>query len=224
MKKINDYKSLNDEQSQNYYADHTPKGKLLANRFDLDSPMYKLILCLATFIKIVTSQIEVLIKNWNINKTEELLSEWEADAKIPERFPRRETLADRREAVKRLISRVPVYNIRDSEQTVNDYTTFERYIEIMTGITVEITNGDTVGASFPLQFPVVFGAEFYGSLSHFTIKVPGEGQPPNNFFPLPFPVIFFNPGLAQAQIDLLTRVVEEIIPAYCSYEFELLPT
>ena len=96
-----------------------------ANRFDSDFPEYKFILCIATFIKVVSSQIFQLMTNWNINKTEELLPEWEESAKLPERYPLRETLADRREAVKRLISKVPVYNVRDGSQTVDDYTTFE---------------------------------------------------------------------------------------------------
>ena len=161
--------------------------------------------------------------NWNINKTEELLPEWEESAKLPERYPLRETLADRREAVKRLISKVPVYNVRDGSQTVDDYTTFERYVEIMTGITVTIENGRTAGAEFPLDFPFFFGTDFFDALFHFFIKVPVPGEPTNNDFPLDFPIVFFNPIIPDATIELLTKVLEDVIPAYCSFEFEADP-
>lgn len=198
-----------------------PKGKLTANRFDSDSWIYKLLLCLSMPIKIVSGLIEDLARNVNIDTANELLENWETSVKIPELIPRLTDIEDRRNAVKRKVSKYPVFQLADYT-SFDEYSTFENYIFLMTGLIIEIERAtDRPSRSgFPLIFPVVF--EFASGRRNFLfyIKVGVEGSTANNQFPLPFPVSFFDPAIPDATKELLDKVLGDIFPTFCGWIYE----
>lgn len=222
MKKITSFKSYNDEQAQNYLAQSYPKGKMFANIFDKAKNIYNYILSLSTWIKVVTGQLFILAKNRDINQIDELLTEWETSVKLPERYPILDTIEKRRDAIKRLVSKVPVYNIRDGIS--NDNTTIENYIEKVLDITVEIVSAGSIliASSFPLSFPLVFGLPYAKRQLLLIVKVDIGGGAANNQFPLPFPVQFFDAEIPQATKDLLALALEDTVPSYQNWEYEIL--
>jgi len=220
MKSIIDFQTFTNDQSAHYLADHYPKGKLTGKRHDSNSVIYKFILSISTFIKIIIGYIYILAKNRDINQSEELLTEWETSVKIPDVIPRRETLAGRRCAVECLVRKIPVYNIDDG--IVNIKTTFSEYINCLTGLEVEIRTAqvDGTGSIFPMEFPVIFG--FGGGVGGFVfiIGVPVSGQAANNVFPLEFAVSFFNPKIPDATMKYLDLILDRVIPSFCRWEYE----
>jgi hypothetical protein len=222
MKTIKSFKSFNDEQSQNYLAQSYPKGKMFANLYDKNKVIYNMVLCLSQFIKIVTGQLFTLVKNRDIQQADELLLEWEKSVKLPERYPILETTEERRGAVERLISKVPVYNIRNG--TVDDDTTIENYIEKVLGLYVEIESaGQTVTtSSFPASFPVAFGIPYAKRQLLLIVKVDIGGGAANNQFPLPFPTQFFDAQIPDATQELINLALEDVVPSYQNWEYQIL--
>jgi hypothetical protein len=221
-KQIKSYRSFNDEQSQNYNAQGYPKGKMFANIYDKSKNIYKYILSLATWIKVVTGQLFTLAKNRDIDQADELLPEWEASVKLPERYPILGTIEKRRIALKRLISKIPVYNIRNGG--IDEETTIENYIEKVLDIIVEIESagGQTVTNSFPAPFPIIFGIPYAQRQLLLIVKVDVGGGAANNQFPLPFPVQFFDAQVPQATQDLLDLALEDTVPSYQNWEYDIL--
>lgn len=222
MKQIKSFKAFNDEQSHNYLAQGFPKGRFFANIYDKSKNIYKFVLSLSIWIKVVTGQLFTLAKNRDIDQVDELLTEWETSVKLPERYPIRDTLENRRIALKRLISKVPVYNIRDG--IVNDETTIENYIDKVLGETVEISSagGIATTSTFPIDFPIIFGIPYAKRQLLLIVKVDIGGGAANNQFPLPFPVQFFDQEIPQATKDLLELALEDTVPSYQNWEFEIL--
>jgi hypothetical protein len=221
LKTFNSFKKFNDTQSQNYLAQSMPKGKLTANRFDSDSWIYKLLLCLSLPIRVVSGLIEDLAKNVNIDTVNELLEVWETSVKIPELTPRLTDINDRRNAIKRKISKYPVFQLADYT-TFDEYSTFENYIYIMTGLTIEIERATDrpSPSAFPFTFPMVFVISEGRRNFLFFIKVGVEGSAANNQFPLPFPISFFDPAIPDATIELLDKVLGDIFPTFCGWVYE----
>jgi len=108
----NSYLPLNDQQSEYYLAGFLPKGKLFARKYDSSSNLYKLLWCVAEFIKQITAQIYVLFYNRNPAISVELLPNWETSVGIPAVIPRLTTIAQRQAAVVQLLSKIPVINIQ----------------------------------------------------------------------------------------------------------------
>lgn len=219
-KSINSFQTFNEDQSAHYLADHWPKGKLTGKRHQSDSVIYRFILSLSTFIRIFIGDLFILVRNRDIDKAEELLPEWEESVKIPEEIPRRDTLEGRREAVKCLISKIPVYNIDDGN--VNIKTTFEDHVRCLTGIDISIRTSQVsgTGSQFPMAFPFNFGIGSPIGAFVFIIEVPVPGAPANNSFPLPFPVQFFTPKVPDATMELLDLILDRVIPSFCRWEYE----
>lgn len=219
-KKITDFNNFKDDDSARYLANHWPEGKLFARKLDNTSVIYKFIKSIASFIQIITGQIHTLAKNRDIQKAYELLEEWETSVGIPEQIPRLSTLADRRNAVQCLYSKIPVYNL-DNKVGIDPCTTIENYILCLTGIDVTIRTGQVPdGSEFPIGFPITFGiTATYGNFL-FIIGVEVVGASANNSFPLPFPVSFFDPQVPQATMELLDKVLERVIPSFGYWIYE----
>jgi hypothetical protein len=219
-KNLSSFKSFTDDQSQAYLADHFPHGKMFANRHKPSSILYKIILSIGYWVRLFSGQLYTFVKNLDIDQADELLEEWEESVGIPDNIPRLTTLAERRTAVKRLISKIPVYNIDDGE--VDEETTYEKYIEDLTGISVTIRTArvDGTGSVFAMSFPVNFGIGTARGDMKFIIEVPVDGEEQNNDFPLPFPVQFYEPSVPQATQDLLDTVLKRIIPSFCRWTYE----
>jgi len=217
-KRITDFKAFDDKKSQNYLASHTPKGRLFGKRFSDSSNIYKLIMALATFIKLVTGQIETLARNRDISQASELLPEWETSVGIPSKYPRRSTTSGMREAIERKVSKIPVYNVQTSGSAPID-TTIEEYVRKITGISITITF-DEPQAGFPIAFPIVFDLTGGTDAFYFRIHVPVEGSSLNNQFPIPFPVSFFEPQIPIATQELLDIVLNDVIPSNADWVYE----
>lgn len=138
MKHISNFIGFTDIQAQNYLASHLPKGRLTARRFDSTSVLYKLIYCIADWIKQVTSQIYTLAYNRDITQAYELLTEWETSVSIPLIIQRQASVAARRLAVKQLISKIPIVNYQPVGFSGDVKTTVENYVYNLTGLTIHI--------------------------------------------------------------------------------------
>jgi hypothetical protein len=221
MKNFNSFKKFNDAKSQNYLAQSTPKGKLLANRFDSDSWIYKLLLCLATPIKILTGLVEDLAKNVNIDTIDQLIEEWETSVKIPELYPRLTDIEDRKNAIKRKISKYPVFQLKDFTD-FDEYSTIENYVYIMTGITIKIERAvdRPYEDGFPLPFPIQFQISSGRRNFLFFIIMELDAEPANNAFPIPFPISFFEPTIPEATQELINKILRDVFPSYCGWVYE----
>jgi len=110
-KQIASYNPLTDLQSQQFLSQFLPKGKLFAQKNTSTSILYKLLYCIADWIKQITSQIYVLIYNRSPYLAVELLPECEASVGIGTVIPRLSTIAQRQTAVVTLLSKIPIINI-----------------------------------------------------------------------------------------------------------------
>jgi hypothetical protein len=221
MKSFNSFKKFNDEKAQNYLAQSMPKGKLTANRFDSNSWIYKLLLCLALPIKILTGLVEDLAKNVNIDTVDQLLEEWETSVKIPEIIPRLTTIAERRNAVKRKISKYPVTQLKEYT-SFDEYSTVENYVYLMTGIEIEIERAidRLFGEGFPYPFPIEFQLSTGRRNFLYYIKIELDAAPANNQFPISFPISFFEPIIPEATQELLNKILRESLPGNCAWVYE----
>ena len=222
-KSILSFQPLNEEQSTHYLADHYPKGRLWAKRHVKDTVFYNFILTLSTVFKIFFGDLFNLVKNRDIDQADELLLEWEESVGIPEHISRRDTIEGRREAVKCKKSKIPVYNIDNGIVPVE--TTFENYVKCLTGIEIEIRTAQVEGngSEFPMEFPVTFGiGSAIGNL-YFIVGVPVVGDFANNFFPMPFPINFFDPSVPDATVELLDLILDDVIPSFCYWVYEAIP-
>lgn len=220
-KSIRDYQYFREDEAQNYLAEHWPKGKLTAKRFNGGSKIYDYIKALARFISYISSQIFIFAQERDIQKADVYLEDWEKSVKIPEEIPRRSTIEGQRNAVQCLVSKIPVYNIDDG--IVDECTTFEYYVECLTGIQVSMRTArvDGTGSIFPMEFPFRFGTGGPKGNFIFIVTVPVVGAPANNFFPLPFPVQFFTPVIPQATMELLDLVLDRVVPSFCRWQYEV---
>lgn len=219
-KSIISFQPLTEDQTTHYVADHYPKGRLWAKRHVKNTVIYNFILTISTVFKIFFGDLFALVKNRDINQANELLEEWEASVRIPEHIPRRDTIEGRREAVFCKKSKIPVYNIDNGIVPIE--TTFENYVRCLTGIEIEIRTAQIEGdgSAFPLIFPVEFGiGAAIGSFT-FIIGVPIVGDFANNFFPIPFPINFFDPSVPDATVELLDLILGDVIPSYIYWVYE----
>jgi hypothetical protein len=222
MKKLNDYVTMTDKEAQTYLANLFPSGKLFGNKHDPDTNIYKYILCLSTFVKIVSGQVYDFLRNLDANQIDSLMTEYEESLKLSERFARRSTIEDRRTAVKRLKSKIPVYNVDDG--LVNIQTTIENFVSAVTGIVIEAEGQySTVSTSaFTIDFPVQFGSPATTRRFTLTVRVDTGGDLANNIFPLPFPVRFFDDDITETLRAILDNVLDEVVPAFMAWEYTIL--
>ena len=216
---IRSFKPYSDTEAARYLASHYPKGKLTAKRYLAGSVLNNLIVGCARFVSIVMGQIFDLAKNRDIDQADELLPEWEESVGVPEQIPRRDDLDGRREAVRRLRSKVPVYNIQSGDRVVDAYTTIEEFVRLTTGEVITISKSE-VGSSFPVSFPIQFS--FTGGRVNFflIIGVLVEGTPANNQFPLTFPMSFFDPSVPEATQDKIDKALEKVVPSFMDWTYQ----
>lgn len=219
-KSILSFQPLNESQSEHYVADHYPKGRLWSKRHVKDAIIYNYILTLSTVFKLFFGDLFNLVKNRDISQASDLLEEWETSVRIPEHIPRLDTIECRRAAVKCKKSKIPVYNIDNGVVPIE--STFENYVKCLTGIEIEIRTAqvDGTGSVFPMEFPVEFGVGAAVGSFTFIVGVPVGGDFANNFFPMPFPINFFDPKVPDATIELLDLILDDVIPSFCYWVYE----
>ena len=220
IKSILSFQPLNESQSMHYAADHYPKGRLWSKRHVKDTIIYNFILVLSTVFKLFFGSLFTLVKNRDINQADELLEEWEKSVRIPEHIPRRDTIEGRREAVMCKKSKIPVYNIDNGIVPIE--STFEHYVKCLTGIEIDIRTAQVegTGSIFPMEFPIEFGIGAASGGFVFIVGVPVVGDFANNFFPMPFPINFFDPKVPDATIELLDLILDDVIPSFCYWVYE----
>jgi hypothetical protein len=221
-KSILSFQPLNESQSEHYVADHYPKGRLWSNRHVKDTIIYNYILVLSSVFKLFFGDLFNLVKNRDINQADDLLKEWETSVRIPENIPRRDTIEGRREAVKCKKSKIPVCNIDNGIVSIE--STFEEYVRCLTGIEIEIRTAQVegTGSVFPMEFPIEFGIGAATGSFVFIIGVPLIGEYTNNFFPMSFAINFFDPEVPDATIELLDLILDDVIPSFCYWVYEVI--
>ena len=218
-KNIKAFYAFDDIQSQNYYAESMPKGRLTGKRFDNNSNFYKMIFCIADFIKQITAQLFSFAKNLDINQTDELLTEWETSVNIPKNIPQLSTVANRQVAVQQLISKIPVYNYQGLSYS-EIKTTIENYVLVITGIVITITFLPTGVPTFPLVFPYTFLIPPNAQFLVFVINV--QGQITQNYsFPLIFPVNYYSNVFPPEKKQILDLILPNIIPSFCTWQYNV---
>ncbi len=219
-KSILSFQPLTEDQTTHYVADHYPKGRLWAKRHVKNTIIYNFILTISTVFKIFFGDLFALVKNRDINQANELLEEWEASVRIPEHIPRRDTIEGRREAIFCKKSKIPVYNIDNGIVPIE--STFEEYVRCLTGIEIEIRTSQVegTGSVFPMEFPIEFGIGAAIGSFVFIVGVPVVGDFANNFFPMPFPIQFFDPSVPDATVELLDLILGDVIPSYIYWVYE----
>lgn len=221
MKNIKSFRSFSDEESHSYLAQAYPDGKMFGKRFDPDSIIYRHIFSLANFIKLTTGQIFTIAKNTNIDEADELLPEWEDSVFIGSKYSQLDTIEKRRAAIKRKISKTPVYNLRPVD---DDNTTIENYIKTMGDIDIEIETAGKrlITSSFPTSFPIEFGIPYnQRNLLLIVIVDLGPSGLANNQFPLEFIVRFFDTEIPQATQELLDLLLGDVVPSYQNWIYEV---
>lgn len=167
-------------------AAHLPIGRAWERGFSPDSNLGKFLRGLAAEFYRMEVLSSDIVREMDINQTNDLLVEWEKSVGIPDEcFIQLDTktLAERRNAVLLKFSKF------GGVQTPED---FER-VALSFGITCNVYSGASVsGLMFPLSFPIIFMSSYssYLEASH-TIIVEITGTYTTSYtFALPFPIPF----------------------------------
>ena len=168
-------------------ARHLPKGKVWSSGFDQDSNIGKLIKGLS----IEFYRLEVLTKKisdeTDINKTDELLADWEKSVGIPDScFDTTPSIEDRREQVRQKLSNFGGVQKAEDFIRVAEVFGFE--------IDVTVVPGSSVGM-FPLVFPLMFFGSTRSSTHTIFIFITNTVNG-DEAFPLEFPLLFSSGGTA----------------------------
>ena len=201
-KSILSFQPLTETQTEHYAADHYPKGRLWAKRHVKNTIIYNFILTISTVFKLFFGDLFTLVKNRDIDQVSELLEEWETSVRIPEQVPRTETVDSRRIAVKRLKSKIPVYNQEDTGAGIQ--TTFQQYLRDLTGISelTVVTLADRPQATGAITDHFIF-----------MVGVPSSFAETNKF-PLPFAIIFAD-GLISSELrNTIDILMERVVPSF----------
>lgn len=179
-------------------ASHMPKGRFWESVFDKRTNLGKLVAGLA----VEFYRLEVLVKEmsdeFDIRKTDKLLSEWEKSVGIPSGclITTGKTTEDRRKQVEAVFSNFGGVQIAED---------FERVAELF-GFTAKVISGSTV-ALFPMLFPITFSASTEEA-GHTIIVDVSATTSGDTFFPLPFPIPFSGGGT-----EFLKCIFELLAPA-----------
>lgn len=184
-------------------ANYLPNGDVFGGKTDAATNLYKLLFGLAEQNRLIEEKLELTYDQYNIQTTEDFLTEWERALGIPDScFSGTGDIASRQRDVN-------VKFLADETVTVQDFID----IAALYGIIITITNGLDDVFVFPLVFPLQFSdlrkARFTMIVS-FTVDEPLE-------FPLVFPIPFGNDlievlkclfrKLAPANVDVIYRQV-----------------
>ncbi len=113
------FKVMNEEEATDLIAEHFPQGRLWDEKQDEDSVIRKFLAGLSVLERIKQTEIRHVIKELNINETEDLLPEWEASVSLPDDCSQgSKTIEERREEVKFRLSKTPVVTIEEIENLI----------------------------------------------------------------------------------------------------------
>jgi hypothetical protein len=200
------FQEFNDVQCENYIASNLPKGKFWDNIFDSNSNIYKLLNCLGTFVNIVTNQISTFVKNRSIDNIDVLMPEWQASVKWNVVLPE---IASQRAQIKRLISKIPVYNINIFRtRAIPTVSMIETFVKTLTGIDIEITLENVVDETTRRQLVLIITPIVQSGVA-------------NNFFAIPFPVTFYNGSLTPEVLREIDLALNKVVPSYMAWYYQI---
>lgn len=182
-------------------AKYFPQGKGLVNLYNTESNLFKFIKGLSFEFTRITDLLNVLLKEFDIYSTENLIEEWENTVGIPDDcFSRNETLERRRLQVIAKIKADGVQSAEDLEEIIS-----------LLGFTAIVKAGADVHV-WPVSFPWFFIGNT--TESRFTIVVNFINATENTLFPVPFPWPF-----GGATVQTVQCFVQKLVPSNCKVVF-----
>lgn len=185
-------------------AAHLPIGRAWERGFSPDSNIGKFLRGLAAEfyrLEVLSSDI---VREMDINQTNDLLVEWEKSVGIPDQCFHSldtKTIDERRDAVWQKLSKF------GGVQTSDDFVR----VAAAFGITCDVYGGASGwGFAFPLSFPIHFTMSFssYLEASHtIIIEITGT-YTSSDTFALPFPIPF-----SSGPVDFLQCIFRKLAPA-----------
>jgi len=197
----------NEAKSISILSQHLPSGPAWEAKARPESNFYKILKGMVQEFSRVEAQIQEVADEHDINKTLNLLNEWETSVGIPDAcFTTEVTLAQRR------------INIRLKLGTLNGTVANQDFVDIATilGFNVVITPAIDLVPLFPLTFPLPLFADI--NEARFTMRVEVIGVLPPGVFPIPFPLI-----LTSSATTILECVFNLLKPAFSKIQFIYTP-
>jgi hypothetical protein len=190
------YRPESIDQITDITLNYTPGGRLLNNKYDKSTNVYKF------FKSFSTEQYRVLTELFDINDglfvkdSTKLIDEWERELGIPDTiFSGVGSLEERQNDV--IVKRLLMNGNREV-----DY----KAVADIYGMTIEIRTG-AANAFFPLPFPLIFAI---ADEARNTMYIKFISTEPLALFPLPFPLEFSSGG---DTIVKLKKVFDKMKPA-----------
>jgi hypothetical protein len=188
------FKSPTNKKTSQDLAQHVPNGKLWVAKNIEGSVLQRMVESLSTAFNGFLQQVEALSIEFDINKSIELLDDWETSVGIPDDCQGRLMgLEDRRKQVIRKFTKQPIVDLNE----------IKKYIEEITGQEITLKTGQEV-EGFPISFPVVLSS----TNSLFKIYLSYVNTELNESFPLSFPV-----KLGSVEEGLIVCTAGKILPA-----------
>jgi uncharacterized protein YmfQ (DUF2313 family) len=187
----------NDENAQ-ILAHNLPNGELYRAKNIPDSNFYKLLLGLAAETGRIEKSIEVLVDDYYIWTSTDLLPRWEQSLGIPDACfdadPTKLTADQRR---RQIIAKLALMNLLTEE----DFIALAAFF----GYEIKIYNGQKYGA-FPMTFPLVFFPNIKAARFTMIIEFPTVDRPKS--FPYTFPIDF-----TESPVQFLLCLFNKLKPA-----------
>ena len=189
-------------------AKHMPTGKLWEAVFNGDKNLGKLVKGLAGEYYRLSVLIKKVDTEMDINKTNDLILEWEKSVGIPNGcFSTNTDIETRRLQAREMFSNFG--GVQKSED-------FERVAAVF-GFNVTVGPASVVFGSaivFPLDYPIVFFNSVKAARHTIIVNYPDGGQT-EDVFPLPFPLPFQSPAT-----EFLKCIFELLAPANVEVIFD----
>jgi len=177
------FKPENLDNQSRMLANHMPVGKIWSSVFDPNSNLGKLIRSLGIEYYRLQLQTKEISDEIDVNKTLQLLDEWEKSVGIPGNcFDTFGTLEERR------------LNVKQKLADFGGVQTEEDFIRVcaLFGFDVQIVTGSEAG-SFPLEFPVLL-FDSTRSSTHTIFVLILNVITGDEYFPISFPIPFSSGG------------------------------
>lgn len=185
----------NEDESALVSSKYLPRGKVLSEKTNPSSKIYKLLKGLSGEFNRFESLLTTLKNEFDIKSTVELISEWEGAVGIPDScFANTGPLKQRRLNVQAKIQADGIQSASSLEELIKNY-----------GFNATVKSG-----SFYSVFPITFPWQFFGDekTARFTIIINFENQKSTTVFPVNFPWPFTGDESAQ-----LRCFIEQLVPS-----------
>jgi uncharacterized protein YmfQ (DUF2313 family) len=195
------FKQHTNNEHRKSIADFLPNGELFRAKNTPDTNLYNLLLGLAYENARIENKMNEIAYQYDINKTTELIEQWESALGIPDDcFSNTVDINLRRTQVLAKLSL--------SIDTADSFVALAAEF----GYTIEIVQASNV-AIFPLQFPLQFYPTAKTARFTIIVNMPSELQPCT--FPIAFPLCFSPPNS-----NIIECFFRKVKPANCQIVFK----